>query len=112
MDERKEIEVGNGHELHATGMVLLEQAKAITARTGENAQGMAEVGELLRGFLAWWARRTYYLFQMPRFSRRVRIVADWTLALCFRPDIVKVDLASERAQLERDHASGAGSGSM
>jgi hypothetical protein len=37
----------------------------------------------------------------------VRIVADWTLALFFRPDIVKVDLASEGVQLERDHASGA-----
>jgi NADH dehydrogenase len=65
------------------------------------------LGVPLRGFLAWWARRTYYLFQMPRFSRRVRIVVDWTLALCFRPDIVKFDLASERAQLERGHASGA-----
>ncbi|MBV8200006.1 MAG: NAD(P)/FAD-dependent oxidoreductase [Acidobacteria bacterium] len=73
-----------------------------------HARGLGSVlGVPLRGFLAWWARRTYYLFQMPRFSRRVRIVADWTLALFFRPDIVKFDLASERAQLERDRASGA-----
>ena len=73
-----------------------------------HARGLGSVfGLPLRGFLAWWARRTYYLIQMPRFSRRVRIVADWTLALFFRPDIVKVDLASEGVQLERDHASGA-----
>ena len=83
------------------------QTLGIMASLG-HARGLGSVvGVPLRGFLAWWARRTYYLFQMPRFSRRVRIVADWTLALFFRPDIVKVDLASERAQLERDHASGA-----
>jgi NADH dehydrogenase len=83
------------------------QTLGIMASLG-HGRGLGSVlGVPLRGFLAWWARRTYYLIQMPRFSRRVRIVADWTLALFFRPDIVKVDLASERAQLERDHASGA-----
>jgi hypothetical protein len=45
---------------------------------------------------------------MPRWSRRLRIVIDWTSALLFRPDIVKVDLASERALLLRDHSAGAG----
>jgi NADH dehydrogenase len=45
----------------------------------------------LRGFLAWWLRRTYYLRQMPRWSRRLHIVLDWTAGLLFRPDIVKLD---------------------
>jgi hypothetical protein len=40
----------------------------------------------------------------------VRIVVDWTLALCFRPDIVKLDLASEGELLARDHAAGADPG--
>jgi NADH dehydrogenase len=66
------------------------------------------IGVPVYGFLAWWARRTYYLIQMPRFSRRLRIVVDWTSALLFRPDIVKVDLASERALLLRGQAAGAG----
>jgi NADH dehydrogenase len=44
------------------------------------------------GFLAWWVWRTYYLLQMPGFSRRVRIVIDWTVALFFKNDIVKLDL--------------------
>jgi NADH dehydrogenase len=44
-----------------------------------------------RGVLAWWLRRTYYLLQMPRWSRRLHIVLDWTAALLFRPDIVKLD---------------------
>lgn len=52
----------------------------------------------LTGFPAWWIRRTYYLFQMPRWDRRFRIVLDWTVALFFRPDITKVELRVERAQ--------------
>jgi NADH dehydrogenase len=74
-----------------------------------HGKGLGKIfGVPVYGFLAWWARRTYYLIQMPRFSRRLRIVIDWTSALLFRPDIVKVDLASERALLLRDQAAGAG----
>lgn len=53
-------------------------------------------GVPLTGFLAWWLRRSYYLLQMPRWDRRLRIVLDWTVALCFRPDITRVDLRVER----------------
>jgi len=56
-------------------------------------------GVRLTGFLAWWLRRTYYLFQMPRWDRRLRIVLDWTVALFFRPDITRVDLRVEREQV-------------
>ena len=52
-------------------------------------------GQLLKvrvhGVLAWFVRRTYYLLQMPGWSRRLRIMIDWTFALLFRPDIVKVE---------------------
>jgi hypothetical protein len=34
-------------------------------------------------------------------DRRFRIVLDWTIALFFRPDITKVDLAVEQDQLHR-----------
>jgi NADH dehydrogenase len=56
-------------------------------------------GFRLTGFFAWWLRRTYYLFQMPRWDRRLRIVLDWTVALFFRPDITRVDLRVEREQV-------------
>jgi NADH dehydrogenase len=56
-------------------------------------------GLRLTGFPAWWIRRTYYLFQMPRWDRRLRIVLDWTVAVFFRPDITKVDLRVEREQV-------------
>jgi hypothetical protein len=56
-------------------------------------QGFGKVlGVRLHGFIAWWLRRTYYLSVMPRWSRRLQIVVDWTLSLFFRRDIVKVDL--------------------
>ncbi len=54
------------------------------------------LGLRLTGFAAWWVRRTYYLFQMPRWDRRLRIVLDWTVAVFFRPDITKVELRVER----------------
>jgi hypothetical protein len=58
-------------------------------------------GVRLTGFIAWWVRRTYYLFQMPRWDRRLRIVLDWTVALFFRPDITRVDLRVEREQVKQ-----------
>jgi NADH:quinone reductase (non-electrogenic) len=62
-------------------------------------------GFRVTGFLAWWIRRTYYLFQMPTWNRRLRIVLDWTVALFFRPDITKVDLRVEREQVRRARVS-------
>jgi NADH dehydrogenase len=59
------------------------------------------LGVRLRGVAAWWVRRTYYLFQMPRWDRRLRIVLDWTVALFFRPDITKVELRVEREQVRQ-----------
>jgi NADH dehydrogenase len=59
------------------------------------------LGVRLTGFFAWWLRRTYYLFQMPRWDRRLRIVLDWTVALFFKPDITRVDLRVERAQTQQ-----------
>jgi NADH dehydrogenase len=63
------------------------------------------MGIRLTGFPAWWIRRTYYLFQMPRWERRLRIVLDWTVALFFRPDITKVELHVERERMEEEPAA-------
>jgi NADH dehydrogenase len=63
-----------------------------------HSRAVAQVmGVRLTGFPAWWLRRTYYLLQMPRWDRRLRIVLDWTVALFFRPDITKVDITVGRA---------------
>jgi NADH dehydrogenase len=60
----------------------------------------------IHGVLAWFVRRTYYLLQMPGWSRRLRIIVEWTFALLFRPDIVKISLESEAAWLLRETEAG------
>ncbi len=66
-------------------------------------------GQLLKvrvhGVLAWFVRRTYYLLQMPGWHRRLRIMIDWTFALLFRPDVVKISLDSEAALILREAAA-------
>jgi len=55
----------------------------------------------IRGFIAWWVWRSYYLMQMPRFERRLRIVLDWTIALLFKNDVVKLDLFGDEHPLRQ-----------
>src|SRR6478672_4560581 len=47
-------------------------------------QAVAEMLRIrIRGFPAWFAARTYHLLLMPGGTRRLRLVADWTVALFF-----------------------------
>lgn len=58
--------------------------------------GVGKVLKLrIKGFVAWWVWRTYYLLQTPRLDRRLRIMLDWTMALFFKYDVVKFDLYGE-----------------
>jgi NADH dehydrogenase len=51
-------------------------------------KGIAEVlGLRIRGFLGWWVTRSYHLYQLPLWSRKIRVVVDWTVALFFPRDI-------------------------
>ena len=54
-------------------------------------KGIADVlGVRLRGFPGWWVTRSYHLLQLPLFSRKLRVVVDWTTALFFRRDIAEL----------------------
>jgi NADH:ubiquinone reductase (H+-translocating) len=54
-------------------------------------KGIADVmGLRLRGFPGWFVTRTYHLFQLPLFSRKLRVVVDWTTSLFFRRDIAEL----------------------
>ena len=54
-------------------------------------KGIALVfGLPLRGFIGWFVTRTYHLYQLPLFSRKLRVVTDWTVALLFRRDIAEL----------------------
>jgi NADH dehydrogenase len=65
-------------------------------------KGIAEVlGIRLRGFAGWWVTRTYHLLQLPLFSRKLRVVSDWTVALFFRRDIAELSLLGHPRRLEQ-----------
>jgi NADH dehydrogenase len=66
-------------------------------------KGVAEIyGVKLRGLPAWFMHRTYHMTRMPTFNRKVRVIADWTLALFFRREIVSLGaFASPRAEFEQ-----------
>ena len=63
----------------------------------------AEVlGLKMSGGLAWWLYRSYYLYQLPRLERKIRVLLDWNLALLFRRDIVQHDI-SRSERFSRSH---------
>jgi NADH:ubiquinone reductase (H+-translocating) len=80
-------------------------ALGLMAALGHTRAACDVRGFELRGFPAWWMRRTYYLFQMPRWDTRLRIALDWTVSLFYRPDLTKVDLSTEREQEGRNCAA-------
>jgi NADH:quinone reductase (non-electrogenic) len=56
-------------------------------------KGVAEVpGFHLWGFPGWFVTRTYHLYQLPLFTRKIRVVVDWTVALFFRRDVVELSM--------------------
>ena len=56
-------------------------------------RGIADIlGLRLRGFLGWFVTRTYHLYQLPLFSRKLRVVTDWTVSLLFRRDIAELGM--------------------
>ena len=66
-------------------------------------KGVAEVyGVKLRGWPAWFMHRTYHLSRVPTLNRKTRVVADWSLALFFRREIVSLgSFADPRAEFRR-----------
>jgi NADH dehydrogenase len=66
-------------------------------------KGIAEVlGLRLRGFVGWFVTRTYHLYQLPLFTRKLRVVVDWTVALFFRRDIAELGMLGHPEPLRDD----------
>jgi NADH:ubiquinone reductase (H+-translocating) len=65
-------------------------------------KGVAQVyGIKVRGFLAWFMHRSYHVSRVPTFNRKVRVIADWTLALFFHREIVSLGaLQNPREEFE------------
>ncbi|HST63599.1 MAG TPA: NAD(P)/FAD-dependent oxidoreductase [Mycobacteriales bacterium] len=65
-------------------------------------RGVAEVyGIKLRGIVAWFMHRTYHLSRVPTLNRKVRVLADWTLAIFFPREVVSLgQLQQPRREFE------------
>jgi NADH dehydrogenase len=64
-------------------------------------KGIADVmGIHVSGFLGWFIARTYHLYALPLFSRKARVVADWTTSLFFRRDIAELSSLGHPEGLE------------
>jgi NADH:quinone reductase (non-electrogenic) len=54
-------------------------------------KGVAHVyGIKLRGFPAWFLHRTYHMTRIPSLDRKIRVLADWTLQLVLRREVVSL----------------------
>jgi NADH dehydrogenase len=60
---------------------------------------------LITGFPAWVLWRAFYLDQLPGFSRKVRVAADWTLTGLFARGVARLPFTSARLTSEEDHAA-------
>ena len=64
-------------------------------------KGIADVlGLRFTGFLGWFITRTYHLYQLPLFSRKLRVVTDWTTSLFFRRDIAELSMLGHPERLD------------
>jgi len=54
-------------------------------------KGVAEVyGIKVRGWPAWFMHRTYHMTRIPSLDRKIRVIADWTLQLFLRREVVSL----------------------
>jgi NADH dehydrogenase len=101
-----------------TSQHALRQARALARNLGDSPRpyryrllgqvatlgryrGVADIlGLRLRGFPGWFVTRTYHLSQLPLFSRKLRVVSDWTVALFFRRDIAELGTLGHPRGLE------------
>ncbi|GII77864.1 NADH dehydrogenase [Sphaerisporangium rufum] len=71
-------------------------------------KGVANVyGIKLHGLPAWFMHRTYHLSRVPTLNRKVRVVADWTLALFFKRETVSLgEIESPREEFRAAATTG------
>jgi NADH:quinone reductase (non-electrogenic) len=70
-------------------------------------KGVAQVyGFKVRGWPAWFMHRSYHVSRMPTLNRKIRIVADWTLALFFQREVVSLGTLHQPREVFREVASG------
>lgn len=89
----------DGEPLQSYGFKALGQVATLG-----RYRGIADVlGLRFSGMLGWLITRSYHVYAMPLLTRRIRVLADWTLSLFFRRDVVAYG-GSELAPKLPDHS--------
>lgn len=93
-------------ELGANGRVKRfgYRSRGVFVDMGRNQAVASVMGIRLRGFPAWFLARTYHLANMPGWSRKSRLVVDWTVSLLFPRDTSELGQIGNPPHLERDVA--------
>jgi NADH dehydrogenase len=60
------------------------------ATIGDRVAVAEIMGMHFKGFIAWWMWRSIYLAKLPGFSRKLRVMIDWTFDLIFPRDISQI----------------------
>ena len=83
-------------------------------------KGVAHVyGIKVKGLPAWFMHRTYHMSRIPSFNRKVRVVADWTLAFVLKRETISLgqlhapreeftEVATPTSEIEKREPVGAG----
>jgi NADH dehydrogenase len=59
------------------------------------------MGFKLKGWPAWFFHRSYHGAMVPTFNRKIRVIADWTLALFLKRETVSLaSVEQPRADFE------------
>ncbi len=78
------------------------RTRGMVAELGHNKAVAITLGVRWRGLPAWFIARTYHLLLMPGIGRRLRLLADWNVALLFGRDPSSPGRLGARTPLERD----------
>lgn len=66
------------------------KTKGMMAEIGKRTGVATLFGFRIRGFVAWWLWRTYYLGNLPTTKKKLKVIGDWTSDLLFRPDVAMI----------------------
>jgi NADH dehydrogenase len=79
-----------GKEEETEKVVFDYKTKGVMALIGKrNGVGIL-FGCKLKGFIAWWLWRSYYLGNLPTVEKRLRVTIDWLTDLFFKRDVTKI----------------------
>jgi NADH dehydrogenase len=91
--------LGNGSERPFRWRTL-----GVVAELGHNQAVAITAGIRWRGLPAWFIARTYHLLLMPGLGRKLRLLADWNVALIFGRDASDPGRLGSRTPLEHSDA--------